>query len=81
MALRLAEDPFYPEPVVLHLVEQHERHVQLLLVEHLESGIGVAPQLALIHEDVDLAQPVREEDPQALGLLLLLGPLGRFLAA
>ena len=62
VTLGLAEDPVNPEHVVHHLVELHERHVQLLLVAPLEPGLGVVPQLAALHLDVVLAQPVREED-------------------
>ena len=43
--LRLLEDAVDPEHVVEHLVEEHERHVQLLLVEHLQPSLHVAPQL------------------------------------
>ena len=43
VSLGPAEAPVNPEHVVQHLVEQHERHVQLLLVEHLEPGLGVVP--------------------------------------
>ena len=35
--LRLAEDAVDAQHVIEHLVEQHQRHVELLLVEHLRA--------------------------------------------
>ena len=49
-----------PTMVLVGLMKT-ERHAQLLLVEDLEPGLGVVPQLAVLHRDVVLAQPVGEE--------------------
>ena len=48
--------------MVQHLVEEHQRHVQLFLVEDLQPRLHVIPQLFPAHWQVVLGQPVTEED-------------------
>ena len=64
-------DPVNPEHAVQHLVVQPERLVQLFLVDHLEPGLGVVPQLAALLRDVVLTLPVGEEDRPCERLPLL----------
>ena len=45
MALRLAEDAVDAQHVLEHLVEEHQRHVQLLLVKDLQARLDVRAQL------------------------------------
>ena len=52
--LVLLEDPVNAEHVVQHFVEQHQRHVQFLLVEDLQPGLHVLSQLLLVHWNVVL---------------------------
>lgn len=56
--LVLLEDPVYPEHMVEDLVEQDQRHIQLLLIEDLETSLHIIPQLLLLHWEVVLGQPV-----------------------
>jgi len=37
MSLRLPEDPINPQDMFQNFVEQHQRDIQLLLVEYLEN--------------------------------------------
>lgn len=55
--------------MVQHLIEQHQRHVQLLLIENLEPGLHILPQLLLLHREVVLGQPVAIQDGTSQGYL------------
>ena len=65
--------PVNAEDVVQHLVEEHQRHVQLLLVEDLQTGLHVVPELLLLHGDVVLqaweGTPVSKQTILGLSLL------------
>ena len=52
--LVLLEDPIDPQHLVQHLVEQHQRHVKLLLVKHLEARLHVITQLLPINRHIVL---------------------------
>ena len=69
VALRLAEDAVDAEDVVEDLIEEHERHVQLLLVEDLQTRLGVLAQRLLLDRHVVLRQPVAVEDGALEGAL------------
>lgn len=67
--LVLLEDPVYPEHMVEHLIEQDQRHIQLFLVEHLETSLHIFLQLLLLHWEVVLGQPVAVQDGSFQGRL------------
>ena len=67
--LRLFEDSVDPQNVVENLVKQDQRNVQLLLIEDLQSGLHIVPQLLLVHWQVVLGQPVAVEDRPSQGHL------------
>lgn len=48
------DSPVNSEDVVQHLIEEHQRDVQLFLIEDLQTGLHIVPQLLLFHWDVVL---------------------------
>mmetsp|Transcript_3550 Transcript_3550/g.11018 ORF Transcript_3550/g.11018 Transcript_3550/m.11018 type:complete len:941 (+) Transcript_3550:3836-6658(+) len=68
VALRLPQHSVDAQDVVEHLVEEHQRHVQLLLVEDAQLGLHLAAQLLAIHTHVVLTGPGGEEDRALRGL-------------
>lgn len=48
------DSPVNSEDVVQHLIEEYQRHVQLFLIEDLQTGLHIVSQLLLLHWDVVL---------------------------
>ena len=67
--LALLEDPVYPQHVIQHFIEEHQRDVQLLLVEDLEASMHVVPQVLLVNRQIVLGQPVAVQDRMLQGSL------------
>ena len=44
--------------MIQYLIEEHQRYIQLLLVEYLEPSLDIVPQLLLVNWEVVLRQPV-----------------------
>jgi hypothetical protein len=44
--------------MIQNLVEEHQRYIQFLLIEYLEPGMDIVPQLFLVNWEVVLRQPV-----------------------
>jgi hypothetical protein len=44
MTLDLTEDPINTQNVVQYVVEEHEGHIQLLLIKDSKPGFGVLPK-------------------------------------
>lgn len=40
--------------MVQHLIEEYQRHIQLFLIEDLQTGLHIVSQLFLLHWDVVL---------------------------
>lgn len=53
-SLRSLYSPVNSEDVVQDLIEEHQRDVQLLFIEDLQTGLHIVPQLLLFHWDVVL---------------------------
>ena len=56
--LVLFEDSVNSEYMIQYLIEEHQRYIQFLLVEYLEPGLDIVPQLLLVNWEVVLRQPV-----------------------
>ena len=60
--LVLFEDSVNSEHMIQYFIEEHQRHIQLLLIEYLEPGLDIVPQLLLVNWEVVLRQPVTVQD-------------------
>ena len=67
--LDLLKDPIDPEHMVQDLVKEYQRHIQFLLIEHLQSGLHIVPQLLLLDREVVFGQPVAVQDGASQGHL------------
>lgn len=52
--LRSLYSPVNSEDVVQNLIKEHQRNIQLLLIEDLQTGLHVVSQFLLFHWDVIL---------------------------
>lgn len=67
--LFLLEDPIYPEHMIQDLIEEHQRDIQFLLIEDLETSLHVVTKLLPLHGEVILGQPVAVQDRTTQGNL------------
>ena len=52
--LVLFEDSVNSEHMIQYFIEEHQRYIQLLLIEYLEPGLDIVPQLLLVNWEVVL---------------------------
>eukprot|EP00160_Parvularia_atlantis_P015941 Unigene4815_Nuclearia_a/m.14725 Unigene4815_Nuclearia_a/g.14725 ORF Unigene4815_Nuclearia_a/g.14725 Unigene4815_Nuclearia_a/m.14725 type:complete len:362 (+) Unigene4815_Nuclearia_a:2868-3953(+) len=62
VALDLLEHAVDAQHVLQEVIEQHQRHVKLLLVEHAQARADVLAQRLLLNGHIVLGQPVGEQD-------------------